>query len=186
MRRFSCSRSRSPVMRKPEITKKTSTPTKPPEKRRRRVVEHHEHDGDRAQPLDVGTERQGRSRQGSPTAGRRPRAGRPLRWSPARRALPSRQTAQGPRRRHGGASYCLAPRAQAGTAPRVDAARPALGAPARRGVDPPMPPRLVAARCRRRCHPAQRRVRRARAAAGRSAAAQRIEGLSARRSTSVR
>ena len=45
------------MIRKPEITKKTSTPTYPPrDPRHARVVEHHEQDRDRPQPLDVGTE----------------------------------------------------------------------------------------------------------------------------------
>ena len=45
--------SSSPVIRKPERTKKTSTPTKPPQERQARVVEDDEQDGDRAKALQV-------------------------------------------------------------------------------------------------------------------------------------
>ena len=44
-----------PQIKYPEITKKTSTPTKPPAKpRNARVVKNHGNDGERAQAIDVG------------------------------------------------------------------------------------------------------------------------------------
>ena len=50
----STSRKSSWEIRKPEITKKTSTPTKPPrEERNTGVARDHDQNGDRTQPLDV-------------------------------------------------------------------------------------------------------------------------------------